>query len=296
MPSKWTRKVAAPIAAAAVASLVAVAAPGASAASGTLSFHSARHLAQKLAAKQRRERSLRFTQLGHATRRSSRRIDIDYRDRSTSDVLCDAVIVVVQHSDHRSADLRDADCHGIPSEILLYEDVTRDLRQGAKKRADEVRNSVSDYNASLGACDYIVVPRSRRDEVDLLFDTGATRAFYRPLRGRLNRFDEALHDVNGQDPDVTKGVDAWDRTLVLLDELPAATKDPCAAVKQWADDGWTDDSAPADFSKLRVVHHQFRVQEKVLNKSAAHLDDEGVVRHVAQTFAPRGLRKLTTGD
>jgi hypothetical protein len=296
MPSKWTRKVALPIAAAAAASLVALVAPGASAASGTLSFHTARHLAQKLEAKQRRERSLRFTQLGHATRRSSQRIDFDYRDRSTSDVLCDAVIVVVQHSDHRAADIRDAHCHGIPSEILLYEDVTRDLRHAAKKRAAEVRNSLVDYDQSLRACDYIVIPRSRVDEVDVLFDTGATRAFYRPLRGKLDDFDQALHDVNGEDPAMKRGVDAWDRTLVLLDELPAATADPCAAVKQWADDGWSDDTAPADFSKLKVVHHQFRVQEKVLNKAAAHLDDEGVVRHVAQTFAPRGLRKLTTGD
>jgi hypothetical protein len=291
MPSTWTRKVAAPIVAVATLALLATGAGPAAASANVLSVKTARHLAQKLERKQRAERSLKFTHLGHAHRRSSSRIDFPYRDRSTKDVLCNATIVVVQSGSERNADLRDIACHGIPSEILAYEKATRKVRHAARKAKSDVEKSVLDYNRSLGKCDGLVVPRKHRDEVSLLFATGYTRAFYAPLRSALNDFNDALHAVHGQDPRMVRGVDAWDRTLVLLDELPDATKNPCKAVRKWADNDFSQDSAPADFAELRVIHKQFFVQGKILSETAKHLADEGAFPAIAKAFrADLGLR------
>lgn len=291
MPSTWTRKVAASIAAVAALALLAAWAVPASA-DAALSFKTARHLAQKLADKQERERSLKFARVGDAHRRSSNRIDFDYRDRSSKDVLCNATIVVKQTSDERSADLTDVDCNGIPSEILAYEKVTRKMRHRVRERGDEINASVDDYNEALARCEGIVVPKSRRDEVEVLFDTAGIRAFYAPIRGVLDDFNVALHEVHGDDPRVTRGVDAWDRTLVLLGELPRATKSPCKAVRRWADDDFSSDSAPADFDKLKVIRNQFRAQEKILNEASRHLAESGVFPAIARAFAPGGLQTL----
>jgi hypothetical protein len=292
MPSKWTRKVAASIVAAATVALFATGAGTATAADNVLSVKAARHLAQKLEAKQREERSLKFTSLGRAHRRSSRRIDFPYKDRSTKDVLCKAKIVVVQSGDDRSADIRDVECDGIPSELLAYEKVTRRMRHRVREAGDDIRESVRDYDKSLEKCDDLVVPKNRRDEVNLLFKLGAVRAFYSPIRGRLDDFNVALHDVDGQDPGMVRGVDAWDRTLVLFDELPNATKNSCKAVRNWAEEDFSSDSAPADFGELRVIRKQFKVQEQVLKETARHMADKGVFPAIAKAFAPPGLQKL----
>jgi hypothetical protein len=291
MPSTWTRKVAASIVAVATLALLASAA-GPAAADAALSVKSARHLAQKLADKQERERDLKFTHLGRAHRRSSNRIDFPYRDRSEEDVLCNATIVVTQSGSKRNAEIRDVECDGIPGEILAYEKVTRKMRHRVRDRDDEIRESVGDYVRAVERCDDLTVPSKRRDEVTLLFDTAGTRAFYAPIRGVLDDFNVALHDVNGEDPRVTRGVDAWDRTLVLFDELPNATKHPCRAVRRWADHDFSSDSAPADFDELRVIRKQFGAQEQILNETARHLAEAGVFPAIAKAFAPRGLRKL----
>ena len=97
------------------------------AAASTLTVSQARALAKKIVAKQRKQRSLVFTQLGDPVRKSSSRIDFPYRDRSTSNVLCTARIVVVGNSSSRRADLKDSSCHGIPSDVLAFERASRAL-------------------------------------------------------------------------------------------------------------------------------------------------------------------------
>lgn len=291
MPSTWTRKVAAPIAAVATMGLFALGAAPASA-DASLSVKSARHLAQKLADKQERERSLKFTHVGGAHRVSSNRIDFPYRDRSSKDVLCTATIVVEESNDKRSADLTDVSCDGIPSEILAYERVTRKMRHRVKDMGYELRKSDRDYAKSLEKCDDLVVPAKRKDEVALLFDVGGTRAFYMPIRSILDKFNVALHDVHGEDPRMTRGVDAWDRTLVLIGQLPPATKNPCKAVQKWADNDYSSDSAPADFDQLKVIRQQFKAQEKVENEASRHFAEAGAFPAIAKAFAPRGLRSL----
>ena len=109
----------------------------------------ARHLAHKLEAEQRHKRSLVFTELGSAIRRSSTRIDFPYRDRSKSDVLCTARIVVVQTGSKRSADIKGVHCNGIPSEILSFEQVTRTLSHAVKQAAPDARKSLHEYDKSL---------------------------------------------------------------------------------------------------------------------------------------------------
>src|SRR5438270_456546 len=77
--------------------------------------------------------------------------------------------------------------------------------------APDVRKSLGRYDRSLSQCDKVVVPKNRRGDVDLLVRAGGAAAFYRPLRATLDDFDTALHDVNGFDPTMVRGVKAWDK-------------------------------------------------------------------------------------
>jgi hypothetical protein len=289
MPSTWTKKVAALVVAVVMGALLVAGGSPAVAASGTLSVSAAKKLAQKLVKKQRRERSLVFAQLGEPKRRSSTRIDFPYRDRSTSDVLCEARIVVVQTGSRRNADIRGAKCHGIPSEILSFEAVTRSLRKAVKAAGPDVRRSLNRYENSLPQCRKVDVPKARKGDARLLEKAGGEASFWLPLRSQLDDFDVALHDVHGRDPSMVRGVDAWDRTLVLVDELPPAAAQACRALREWADHNFSKDTAPADFDELKVVLHELPVQQKVLRETAAYMDDQGVVPKVASVFAPPGI-------
>jgi hypothetical protein len=259
---------------------------------GTLSVSAARTLARKLEAKQRRQRSLIFTELGRAHRRSSQRIDFPYRDRSTSNVLCTARIVVVQSGSSRSASLTHGSCHGIPSDSLKFEKASRSLAHSVAALAHAVRKSQRHYRRSLAKCDGLAIPLRHRHQVHLLFGVGARQAFYTPLRDRLGRFATTLHDVQAGDPVLARGSEAWDRTLAVLDEIPPVAANPCPAVRKWSRNGFSSSSAPADFGQLQVIRDTLTTEHRKLDETAKHLSEAGVVKHAAAAFSPTGLRVL----
>ena len=285
---------------AAVIAMLAIAGGAQAATSSTLKTSTARTLAQKLVDQQKRERSLIFAELGKAHRRSATRIDFGYRDRSTDNALCLAQIVVVQTQSggktHRAADIRNAKCHGIPGFILDVEDLTRALRNDVKAAKPTVLESLDRYDKSLPTCDRVVVPQDRRDEANLLVRAAGVAAFYRPLRVRLGEFDDDLHALETTDPNIERSQNAWERVIVLVDELPPAADHPCRALRTWSDNGFSDDTAPADFGELAVVIQQFKVQYGVLKSVAGYLDDQGVVPRVARAFTPLGLLALVDPD
>jgi hypothetical protein len=293
----WTRKVAAPVVAVAMAALFAViGSPAAAsgpvlreAATGELSVRAARRLARRLEAKQHEQRLLLFTDLGRPRRRSPQRIDFSYRDRSASDVLCRARIVVVQDGDSRRAAFRNVRCNGIASQYLDFEKAARDLGKAVRRRASDVRESIRGYERSFRECDDVVVPRDRRDEFDLLVFAGLDYAFYTPLRDRLGRFVRTLREVRPGDPVLARGVLAWDRILALVDALPAAAADPCAALREWADGGFTDETAPADFDALRVTRRHLYREQRKLYQTVNRLLFKGVLERAASTFTPNDL-------
>lgn len=285
----WTKKVAAPIAAVVTTIAFLALAAGPAAAADGLTVHKARQLAHKLVVKQRRERSLVFTHLARPIRRSANRIDFRYEDRSTADVLCRARIVVRQTSGSRNADLVGAKCHGIPSDVLAYERLTRRLANSLPDFAKRVSRSLGRYDKGVADCDYIAVPKNRADEVDLLFDLGFTYAFYKPLRTRLGTFVTGLHDVRPSDPELMTGMESWENFLILFDELDPATHDPCATLKEWAGNDFSDETAPADFGELRVERQELRDQARTLRRVARHLAEQGVVRRTAVRFSPTGI-------
>jgi len=291
--STWTRKVAAPLAAvAAVAALLAV---GTSeAAASTLTVHQARALAEKIVAQQRHKRSLVYAQLGDPVRKSSSKIVFAYRDRSTSNVLCTArIVVVAQSSSSRRADLKGSQCNGIAGDVLAFERASRLLAHSVKgDLGANVRKSRRHYQSSLKVCDQVSVPRSRRGDVHLLVKAGGAWAFYSPLRSRLGTFASQLDNVSTGDPNLTRGQKSWDKTLVLFDSLPAAAANPCRAVQKWADNGFSSDTAPADFGELKVELDQFAAQSRALDQVSKYLDDAGVLPTPARAFAPNGLLAL----
>ena len=79
---------------------------------------------------------------------------------------------------------------------------------------------------------------------------------------------------------------------MLFDSLPAAAADPCHAVKKWSDNGFSSDTAPADFGELKVELSQFAAQSRALDQVSKYLDDAGVRPTPARAFAPNGLLAL----
>ena len=291
--STWTRRVAAPVAAAAaVTGLLAVGTAEATA--STLTVHQARALADKIVAQQRHKRSLVYTQLGDPIRKSSSKIVFPYRDRSTSNVLCTArIVVVASSSSSRRADLKGSQCNGIAGDVLAFERATRSLVHSVRvDLGAKVRKSRRRYRSSLAVCDQVSVPRSRRGDVKLLVNAGGVWAFYSPLRSRLGTFSSQIDNVSTGDPNLVRGQKAWDKVLVLFDSLPAAASNPCGAVKKWANNGFSSDTAPADFGELKVELSQFAEQSRALDQVAKYLDDAGVRPTPARAFAPNGLLAL----
>ena len=94
------------------------------------------------------------------------------------------------------------------------------------------------------------------------------------------------------DPDLVRGLKAWDRVLVLFDSLPSAAANPCGAVRTWADNGFSSDTAPADFGELKVELDQVAAQSRVLDQTSKYLDHAGASRGPARAFAPHGLLAL----
>jgi hypothetical protein len=125
--------------------------------------------------------------------------------------------------------------------------------------------------------------------VDLLVKSGGVYAFYSPLRSRLGDFATELQHINPGDPELVRGSNSWDRLLVIFDSLPAASADPCAAVKEWSNNGFSSDTAPADFGELEVELDRLRSQVRNLDRAAKHLDRAGAFPGPAAALSPNGL-------
>ncbi len=281
-----TRKASA-IAIGLIATLV-VAAP---ASAQTLSFKTATSLAKKLGTTQvgTKRAVVRF-HIYKGKRISARQIAFPYDDRSRSNVYCAATIVVTMTGKTTRAafKLPRPSCLQIPGEVLRYEAVTRSTARAVIAQNAAVRASARAFTRSLRACRTLNVPRSRRDEAELLLNVGSLEALERPIDTQLGDFVTGLANAGANQSTLKAGAAAWADYVSVLRALPSLP-DPCATLAQWEKDKYAADKAPVDFTALSALDKRGSADLVRITRAARYLARNGVFPSAVVNFTPDGL-------
>jgi hypothetical protein len=300
-----TRKVTLTAALLALAASAVATSPAAAAAPAGTSVHAAafkplteataRRIALRLARGVARERDVVSWQLSDAIKVRSNRVVFLYGDRNSEDVFCTARVVVEQTSRVRRTILEGGHCAAIPDEALAIEKATKALVRAARVKTATVRKSVRAYERSLEACEGLVVPRGVQEEAGLLLVAGRYTAFVDPLSAQIDSFVTALQDIQPTDATLVRGVVGWTKLKQLVDALPRAVQDGCGALRQWAANAYTRDSAPVDFESLAASMASLRRQERTIARADERLARLGVTPTAVLGFDPAGLEVLLLG-
>ncbi|MDQ3935681.1 MAG: hypothetical protein M3340_13735 [Actinomycetota bacterium] len=275
--------------------LAAMLAP-APAGAATLTESAARKLATKLARATARGRDAQSWYLSQAVKVRRNRVVFVYNERSRDEVFCRARLVVEQSALRRRAFLTDSRCAGIPDEALRIERATKAMIRAAAGQQAEMRRSYRRYLRDLRGCEGLVVPRSRHDEVRWLYDAGELHAIFDPILTHLDGFVTALQDIQPEDPEVLRGVVSWRRLLTVLAALPAETARPCTAVRAWAGNAYSSETAPVDFEELRTALEALRRHNRAILRAAERLSALGFSRSALPGFTPDGLAIFAIAD
>jgi hypothetical protein len=218
-----------------------------------------------------------------------------YSDRSRQEVFCTARLVVEQSSTRRSAFLSAPRCNPIPPEALEMERATSALIRAVQGQAADVRRSIRAYEKDLDECEGLVVPRSRHEEVDLLYEAGQLHAAYDPLLIHIDAFVTRLQGIQPDDPELIKGVVWWRRLVTALDALPDVTARPCRAILDWAETNYSNETAPVDFPSLIASLAAMERHERGILRAASRLSELGISQRIVPGFTPEGILVLGVG-
>ena len=264
----------------------------ASAQAKVLPFKTAKVLAKRLANKQVRGRDVVSYHLLLPRRVGDSRIVFQYDDRTRDNVFCTALLIVSQRVHGRftttSARFSGSDCHGIPSEVLKFEAVTRQAQRELRANTPATIDAVEAVNRSAKRCRRVRVPRSRRDEATALFDIALIEALEQPNDAAVGEFATGLVAVNAKNATLHAGAIAWADYVATIRALPQVT-DPCASLKAWASDGFASADAPIDFAAYRALDRRATLDQRSIERAARRLAAAGVFPNAVVGFTPEGL-------
>lgn len=252
-------------------------------------------IATKLAKQVATKRKVRSWQLSDALSVRPNRVVFMYSDRSRDEVFCTARLVVEQSSSRRNAFLTAPRCRPIPPEALAMERATSALLRAVQGQATDVRSSIRGYEKDIEDCEGLVVPRSRHEEVDLLYEAGQLKAAFDPLLIHLDAFVTRLQEIQPEDPELLRGVVWWRRLVTALAALPEVTERPCDAILTWADTNYSNDTAPVDFPSLVASINGMERQERGILRAASRLSELGISQRIVPGFTPEGLLVIGAG-
>jgi hypothetical protein len=264
----------------------------ASADAKALSYRTAKTLAKRLADKQVRGRDVVSYHLLLPRRVSSSRITFQYDDRTADHVFCTALVIVDQKVSRRFTTTRarfsGAACDGIPSEALKFEAIIRATQRELRANTPATVDAVDAVNRSARRCDSLKVPRSREDEANALLNIAVIEALEQPNDAALGTFSDALLAVNAKSTALHAGAIAWADYLATIRALPQVD-DPCALLKRWARNGYSNADAPIDFAAYRALDRRAAVDQRAIERAATRLASLGVFPNAAVGFTPEGL-------
>ncbi len=260
-----------------------------------LTEKTARPLATKLARQVAERRNARSWHLSEALSVRRNRVVFMYSERTRQEVFCTARLVVEQSSTRRRAFISAPECTPIPTEALAMERATSALIRAVQGQAADVRRSVRGYEKDLDRCEGLVVPRSRHEEVEALYQAGQIHAAFDPLLVHLDAFVTRLQEIQPEDAELVKGVIWWQRLVTAIDVLPDVTARPCEAVLNWGETNYSTETAPVDFPSLIASLNAMERQERGIIRAAARLEELGVSPRIVPGFVPEGLLVLGVG-
>ena len=252
----------------------------------TLSERLATKQATRLLKKQLRDRKRRLVEaritVGGRVDRS--RFAFLYDDLSRNGDVCTATIDVRLRPPGGNtvvAKFVDAKCESPGDEALAFRASARAAGVAFVKKQRSVVRSINRYIDDAQACESLKVPKDRQDEATLLLAAGITQATTRPLSGTLDDYATKLQAIGAEDEQFAKGAAAWRDFTDAARSLPKLPQGYCTALGEWAEKGYTDETAPVDFTALRAL--ATRVQ-----------GDGAEVRRTARQLAKFGIDPVTT--
>jgi hypothetical protein len=258
----------------------------------SLPYKTAKTLAKRLAEKQVKGRDVVSFHLLLPRRVGDSRIVFQYDDRTTANVFCTALVVVDQRVSGRvtkiGARFTAQDCHGIPSEVLKFEAITRTAQRELRANTAPTVEAVDAVKASARRCRAVKVPRSKRDEASALFDIALVEALERPNAAAVGRFAAGLLAVKAKNATLAAAALAWADYAATVTALPDVT-DPCGLVKAWGKAGFAADKAPIDFAAYRALDRRAAVDRQAIRRGARLLAKDGVFPNAVVGFTPSGL-------
>ena len=266
-----------------------------------LTERTARRLASSLARSTARDRNVRWWTLSQAVSRSDTRIVFIYTDRSRDNVFCTSEVVVSQpHRRFRRTRFTDSECAGVPTEALRIERALARFIRAVQGNAGEVREVRSQLLDEQLDCANLRVPRSRRTDARTLFAAWEAQAFTAVVTSDLTIVDD-LAAINPQRREFAGARARWNEIAQLgfdiaqtiiapqTAEASEALRSPCRALRRWARNGWTSETAPTGFAALRRHLASFAAAERGLARVSEALLAVGVSPRAAASMTPAGV-------
>ena len=249
----------------------------------TLTERTATQQAKRLVNRQLQDRSRRLVEarISDGERASRTRWLFKYDDLNRQGEVCIATLEVRRTGRTiRSRFLPNSSCRRPGDTAVAYRNAARFAEVAFARREASILRSVTRYTESADACERLRVPADRQDEALLLLTTGLTQATIRPAQSVIDDYATSLQSLNAADPQLAAGAAAWRDFIDTVRALPRLQPSYCAALREWARNGYTDDTAPVDFGALRSI--------------AARIESDGnEVRRTARLLRRRGIDPLT---
>jgi hypothetical protein len=250
----------------------------------------AKRIAVKLGRKQIRKFDLASYHLGKPKRLGNSRIAFPYDARTKSHTYCTAVMTVRKRTRGNRleivARIGRQDCLRMPADALAVERVIRQTQRRLHTRA--TRRSVAKLVRSLGSCENMSVPKSRRAGVAAVIDVATTNALTGPNESVLDRLVVRLNRVDTGRRVLGTGIAGWTDYVDILRSLPLI-ENPCRALRRWKRAGWSSDAAPIDLGDYRRSRRQAAADERAIARAARFLARVGVFPRTVIGFTPQGL-------
>lgn len=264
-----------------------------------LPYKTAKTLAKRLAEKQVRGRDVISYHLVEPRRIGDSRIVFEYDDRTANHVFCTATIIVQQRVRGRvtttSARFADAECSGIPTEVREYEAIVRATQRELRANTPATVDAVEAVDRSLSRCRTLRIPSSREDEAEALIDIALVEALSQPNDAALGAFVDRLLAVDATNTALRAGAEGWADYLATIRALPQVD-DPCALLRQWSRDGWTNATAPIDFAAYRALDRRAAVDQRSIARAARYMALRGAYPNAALGFTPEGLLRQLSAE
>jgi hypothetical protein len=258
-----------------------------SAGAATLSERVAAKQATRLMKRQLSDRSRRLVEarISAGDRVGKSRWRFLYDDLNRQGVVCNAVIEVRLTSKALSARfLPGSKCERPGDEGLAYRAAARFAGAAFEKKRRSILRSVARYTDSAQACEDLDVPNDRLDEARLLLSTGLTQATIRPAQSVIDDYASSLQSLAVVDPALASGASAWRDYIDTVRALPKLQPSYCAVLAEWASNGYTDETAPVDFTALANIAQRIQNDGAEVRRTGRYLRRLGIDPLTVEAF------------